>query len=144
MNEPYGNSVVFWLRQAYLAQRRALDETLSVHHLSAAQLDVLMPLWERDGLEQRELQERAGVSSATLTRLLDGLVDRQLVERRPSADDARVNVLFLTSQGHTLQESLQESAAQFMARALTDFSPAEAMLLRDWLRRFASNLGTSS
>src|SRR5690349_1300646 len=122
-NETYCNSVVFRIRQAYLMQRRALDEVLAAYGLSAAQLDILMPLWTCECIEQRELQERVGITSATLTRLLDGLVEHQLVERRPSIDDARVNVLCLSKQGRELCDTLNHTAAQFAARALAGFSP---------------------
>lgn len=139
---PYGDSIAFWLRQAYLAQRRALDEVLAQYGLSAALLDILWPLWERDGIEQRELQERAGVTSPTLTRLLDALGERHLIERRPHPEDARAKLIFLTSEGYALRSALGTASAQFMTRALAGFSQPEIMLLREWLRSIATNLGS--
>ena len=140
----YGDSVAFWLRQAYLVQRRVLDEVLAEHGLSAALLDILWPLWDHDGIEQRELQEIAGVTSPTLTRLLDGLVERHLIERRPHSEDARAKLIFLTDEGYALRTTLGATSAQFMTRALAGFSQPETQLLREWLRRIATNLSSPS
>src|SRR5688500_17338375 len=95
----YLNSPIFWLRRATLAMHRAVHEELSSQQLTGAQFALLLNRWQQDGLEQLELQERLDVSSPTLTGVIDTLVERGLVERRLSPDDARVKQLFLTAGG---------------------------------------------
>lgn len=130
-----------WLRRAHLAMRKALDEGLTEYGLSAAQLDVLGHLWGEDGLEQRELQERLGITSATLTGIVDGLVQRQYVERRLSPDDARVKQLFLLKRGRARRDELRAGAREFRKRGLAGFSPEEEAQLEALLRRVAANYG---
>lgn len=137
-------STVFWLRRAYLMMRKALDEEIAGYGLTAVQLDVLMYLWQEDGMEQRTLQEHMGITSATLTGIVDGVVERKLVERHLSPDDARVKQLFLTSAGRALHDRLGSSADEFEQRLLGGFSATEAALLREWLRRMAINAGDTS
>ncbi len=50
----------------------------------------LVARWKEDGLEQRILHEQLGVTSPTLTGVIDGLVRSGYVERRPYPEDGRV------------------------------------------------------
>jgi DNA-binding MarR family transcriptional regulator len=128
------------VKQAYLAMRRCMDESLAPFGLTAAQFDVIQHLLEHDGLEHRVLQEHLAVSSPTLTTIVDGLVARGFVERRLSPEDARVKQLFLTSAAHQLHSQLDEAGRQFQALMFADFSPHEVGLFLHWLNRLTANL----
>lgn len=137
----YLDSPLFWLRRATLAVQKAFGDEMSQHGLSAAQFEVLRHLWRRDGMEMRALQERLGVTSPTLTGVVDGMVERGMVERRLSPDDARVRLVFLTEAGRALEERFGGVVCKVEDRLLSGFSPAECVLLKDWLRRIAANVG---
>jgi DNA-binding MarR family transcriptional regulator len=139
----YLDSPIFWLRRAALALRKAHDEEMHAHDLSNAQFEVLRHLWERDGLEQRQLQDRLGVSSPTLTGIVDGLAARGLLERRLSSDDARVKLLFLTAAGRAMECQVEAAMVRVQSRLLAGFSASESALMHDWLRRIAQNMGVS-
>jgi DNA-binding MarR family transcriptional regulator len=134
----------FCLKQAYLAMRKALDEALQPYGLTAAQFDVLQYLWMQDGMEHRELQERLGVSSPTLTNVIDSMVDRDLVERRISPQDARVKLIYLTPHARQLHEQLGTAGEHFAARMLQGFSRSEAGLFVEWLKKVTRNLDSIS
>ncbi len=72
-------------------------------------------LWKEDGLEQRVLHEQLGVTSPTLTGVIDGLVRSGYVERKPHPEDGRVNQLFLTAEGHTLGGRINEQVALYQS-----------------------------
>ena len=134
----YRDNPMFWLRRASLAMRKAVDEELHTHGLTGAQFEVLRQLWEHDRLELRSLQERLGITSPTLTGIVEGLVERQVIP-----EDARVKQLCLTAHGQSLNEQICEAIEQAHARLLAGFSPAEATLLKDWLQRIVANAGDS-
>jgi DNA-binding MarR family transcriptional regulator len=129
------------VKRVHLAIRRAFDEALSAHGITGPQADVLRFVSFQAGVEQRAIQERLGITSATLTGIVDGLVERELVERRLSVEDARVKQLFLTPAGCALSKGLCGLVGEVEARLLEGFSAAERALLRDWLRRMAQNVG---
>ncbi len=129
-----------WLRRAYWISRERVDDELAAYGLTWAQLEVLAQLWRKDGLEQRVLQERLGVAAATLTNMIDGLVEHRYLQRQLSPDDARVKQLFLTERGYALQEELQACARRSQARLLKGFSITEAALLHEWLQRIINNM----
>lgn len=141
MSSDHNNNPMYWLRRVQLATRHALDDEISCHGLTGIQMEVLMRLWRHDGLEQRELQEMLGVTSATLTGILDGMVERELVARRLSHEDARVKQIWLTERGNDLQQGIGSAFANVEARLLRGFSRTEVALLNDWLHRLAANMG---
>lgn len=128
------------LKRAYHAARKELDDQLAPHGLTSAHLFILDHLLAQGPTEQRRLQELVGVTSASLTRVLDVMVERGLVERRPSEEDARVNWVVPSERGLELRERLLQIQADFSRQFLRGFSPAEATLLADWLVRVARNL----
>ncbi len=129
-----------WLRRAYWNMRTAMDEELARYELTAAHLDVLTALWKEDGLEQRVLQNRLGVTAAALTSNIDKLVAHHYVQRQLNTEDARVKQIFLTERGKAIREQLGSAAWEFDSRLLKDFTPGEAALLKEWLQRMVSNL----
>lgn len=135
---------ILTLKRAYLSTRKALDDALLPYHLTAAQLDILLYLWEHDGLEQRALQDCLGITSGTLTGLVDSLSSAGYVERRLNPDDARVKQLFLMEKGQTLRNELEDMAKAFFGKFFAGFSQTEASLLREWLERLAKNMGDES
>lgn len=53
-------------------------------------------------LSQRRLAERFGCDPSNISVLVDRLVERELVERRPDPADGRVKLIAATEAGHTL------------------------------------------
>jgi DNA-binding MarR family transcriptional regulator len=135
---------LFSLKRAFQATRKAMDEQLAPFGTTWAQLDVLIYLLKNGQAEQRKLQSALGVTSATLTRMIDLMVDRGLLERQQSAQDARVNWIAPTEKAVALCHTLAQSERGFLGQAFRGFSPAEITLLTDWLSRLANNMGDSS
>jgi DNA-binding MarR family transcriptional regulator len=135
-------NVLFWMKRAQLAVRRALDEEMASFGLTAAQGEILGPLAHTpEGILHKELVEWLGVSSPTLTNLVDTLIDKGLVERRTSPQDGRAKRLYATEAGCTLAMQIVRSAGQRMQRLMDGFSETEREQFGDFLRRLARNAG---
>lgn len=137
------NGILPWLKRAYFAGKKAFDEALAAYGLTATQLEVLRLVWQDEGVEQRILQERLGIASPTLTGIVDRLVDRQMLVRNSSEEDARVKLLFLTDQGRAIHTELVAIHQHAHARLLKGFSSAEIALLEQWLQRMTANIEAS-
>lgn len=137
----YLDSMMFWLKRAYLSARKALDQALQGYGLTGSQFELLRHVLDEDGIEQRALQQRLHISSPSITGLVDALVSRGLVRRGVDADDARVKRLFITSAGRELGEDVHRRAAGIEAQMLAHFSPAEQALVKEFLARMVANLG---
>ncbi|MGH2588525.1 MAG: MarR family winged helix-turn-helix transcriptional regulator [Dehalococcoidia bacterium] len=136
--------MVFALKRAYLAARRSLDDRLAPHGLTATQTEILVHLDRHGRLEQRRLQAAIGVTSATLTRILDGMTSRGFVERETMQRDSRANWVVLTPTGRERLHALKPLLAAFMEDLRRGFSDAEAVLLTEWLLRVAASMGDES
>lgn len=83
---------------------QAIDAHFARYSLSKGKFTLLMQLFQADekGLTPSECAERAGVTKATITGLLDGLERDGLVKRFPDSEDRRMLRLQLTEQGRDL------------------------------------------
>jgi len=72
------------------------------HGVSVAQCYALESLGARDGLTMGELAASQRVAVSTMTRVVDQLVSRGLVDRRADVADRRVLRVFLTGEGRRL------------------------------------------
>lgn len=131
------------LKRTYLLMRKALDERLSPYRLTTSQFEILGFLYAEPPLEQQQLQRRSGVTSATLTGILDTLEQRGYIARSPSPSDGRAKDVALTALGSDLFAQLIDVFHEFEQDMLGGFSQPERLLLTDWLERIAHNLGYS-
>jgi DNA-binding MarR family transcriptional regulator len=70
-----------------------------------------------------ELAQRFGVSRPTITRMVDGLVKKGLVERHVGREDRRVALTSLTAQGRQMLEATEERATRSMSDLLATLPP---------------------
>lgn len=130
------------LKRAYLAMRRALEQTLKPFNFTSAQFDVLQFLLHEDGMEHRELQRRLAIASPTLTNILDGMERDGHVVRRADPHDGRVKRLYLGAAARKLCASAAFCAAgdALVARMFDGFSEKERQAFARALSRIEVNL----
>jgi len=120
--------------------RTYADQRARQFGMTRAQWAVLARLEYNEGLKQSELAEMLDLQPITLTRLLDGLADNGLIERRADPDDRRAKRLFLTPAARPLLERLTELGEDLMATALAGLEPAEIAALLESLTAVKENL----
>src|SRR6201985_1956993 len=86
--------------------RTYADHAAGQFGMTRAKWAVLARLDRFEGIKQSELAEMLDLQPISLTRLLDGLADNGLIERRPDPGDRRAKRLFLTPAAHPLLERL--------------------------------------
>jgi MarR family transcriptional regulator for hemolysin len=108
--------------------------------MTRAKWAVLARLDRFEGLKQTELAEMLDLQPITLTRLLDGLADNGLIERRPDPDDRRAKRLYLTPSARPLLERLTDLGEDLMATALAGLDAAEVEAVLGNLTTVKENL----
>ncbi|MFI4999908.1 MAG: MarR family winged helix-turn-helix transcriptional regulator [Reyranellales bacterium] len=101
---------------------------------------VLAALRERDGRPMGDLSQTTSIEVSTLTRLVDGMETKGLVNRRRAASDARVVALQVTAAGRRLTKRILPIAKRYEQVALKGFGPREAETLKAALRRLYANM----
>lgn len=132
--------VFFLFTQIFGRRNRQLAEALRALAISIPQWRVLAVLHERPDLTMSELAELATVDRTTLTRALDNMVRRRLIERRADARDRRSVRLRLTNSGSAAFFRVLPRVIEQNERALAGFSRTEAGALRAMLHRMVDNL----
>lgn len=88
-----------------------------------------------DGLRVTELIGDALLTQAGVSRLVDRLEQRGLVERHPDPDDARASRVVLTAAGRETQRRLGRAHARHVAEAMTRaLTPEQLVTLRELAR----------
>jgi MarR family transcriptional regulator for hemolysin len=110
--------------------RQALDSRLSAVGLTDATWAPLMHLHELgSGISQSDLAAAVGLDGSSLVRLLDILVERALIERRPHAVDRRVKVVHLTPAGRRTVASIRKRLHAIESELLADVDAQDAQVV---------------
>lgn len=136
MNESAG----FLLCMASNAIDRKLAEEVKKKcpGLTAAQWKILMLIGNDKCKNAAELAGVMNCDMASITRLLDRLEAKGLVQRRRSTVDRRLVDISLTDRGQELVPRLPEAPVEMMKRMFRDFSKEEIDQLNRFLRRIIS------
>jgi DNA-binding MarR family transcriptional regulator len=122
---------ISWLAQRQLMQ--LLDEDR--FRLTPPQFYTLLSLEQADEMKMSDLAEATQQSAASLTGVVDRLVDKQLVERSRPQKDRRQVVVLVTQRGRELITEIRQDRRDRMQAALTQLSEAEIELLLHLLDR---------
>jgi MarR family transcriptional regulator, transcriptional regulator for hemolysin len=120
--------------------RTYADQAAARYGMTRAKWAVLARLDRFEGLKQAELAEMLDLQPISLTRLLDGLAENGLIERRPDPEDRRVKRLYLTPDARPLLERLTELGEDLMETALAGLDPVDVSALLAHLSTVKENL----
>lgn len=118
---------------------RGIDQRMQPLGLTAMQWEPLLLLSLQRVDTVAALARESQVNCGAMTRMLDRLADKQLVERRRSDTDRRVVHLELTGKGRDLAGELLPIISEELHRHLRDFSPEETRILTELLQRMLTN-----
>jgi DNA-binding MarR family transcriptional regulator len=106
--------------------RNYIDHRAKSRGTTRAQWIVLYRLRQQEGLSQVDLADVLELQPISLVRLLDRLVEHDLLERRHDPKDRRANRLFLTASGRQLVDDLDSLSDSIAVEVLQD-APAVAI-----------------
>ncbi len=116
------------LVRAVKHQARFAETYGPLHELGGSQVMVLFNLLEGRKLTS-ELSRNFNVTSPTMSRIVDALVDKSYVERQPDPDDRRCIYLQLTPQGVDLATNAREQSRKALASYLSPLSESQLLEL---------------
>lgn len=116
------------------------ERILTPFDFTIEQFHLLKHMSTATGLSQRDLGAIANKTAGNMTRILDRLESKALVQRRANPLDRRASLVFLTPKGQTQVDQVQEVFASFSGQLLQGISKEEEELVRDTLRKLQDNL----
>lgn len=135
-------SVGYLIAQLRARLVSALDAESAPHDITAAQWSTLMSIGSGHGRTAAELCRRTSCDTGSMTRMLDRLEEKGLIQRIRSTEDRRaVNIAF-TAAGAELFPKLPAIAIRVLNRHLRGFRRDELDQLKNLLRRMLANAET--
>ena len=119
--------------------RRGVELRMAAHGLTDAQWKPLWLLQSGQATTANELARRMDVDAGAITRLVDRLEAKGLIERLRSAADRRVVHLRLTDAGLAASAEVPHVLASVNNDLLQGFSEADWKQLRKLLERLSAN-----
>jgi len=138
-NYAAADSVGYLLNQVMISMRRQVEQAMTAHDLTAAQW---YPLWKlkRDGPgTAQELARDMDIDAGAMTRLIDRLAAKGLLQRLRCDTDRRRVMLTLTAAGEAVAGHVPQVLADVNNAYLRDFSRDEWQQLKALLRRMLAN-----
>jgi len=131
-------------RQIYLTSLQLqihADKGLQPFGITLEQLRPLKLLSAAGGaVGQRQLSEMANKTPANMTRILDRLAAKGLVERQPDPEDRRAFTVVLTTDGKDMVSKAESLFSAYLQQVLTGISEQEEKVCRTVLDTIMMNL----
>jgi len=125
---------VFLLGKAYQKAHGDFKKRLKPYNLTNMQHLVLEGLWYKPGVTAAELGKILILDKATLSGVLDRMVDGGWITKEQDNEDRRVFHIFPSDKACQLKDKLINERKEANRYLLRDFSMEEQILLRHFLR----------
>ena len=119
---------------------KGLQDRIAPLGIVIGQFPILLELWQKDGVSQRELLAKLDVEQATLANTLNRMERDGLIKRTKHPADARAQQIWLTKQTMQLRDGAYQSAQDQNKAALGALNDAEQAQLIDFMRRIIAGL----
>lgn len=129
------DNILWLLKQAWYFSLTSVNESVSEHGVSTAQIGMLRQLASEPGLSGAELARRMLISPQGVQLGLKELERRELVERKQDPQHGRILQAFLTDHGRQVAEAVVSDAITAQDRVFGVLSDAEQATLRELLGR---------
>ncbi len=133
------DSIGYLMRQIVATISLITDERMAEHGLTDAQWKPLLMIQQGQCKTAAELSRMACSDAGAVTRMLDRVEAKGLVQRTRSSEDRRVINIGLTEEGSRTAAMVPHVLADVLNSVLVGFSEAEARQLKGMLQRVLTN-----
>lgn len=120
--------------------RNIAERYLCPFDLTVEQMHLLKNLTMDSGVTQKTLGAITNKTPANLTRLLDRLEGKTLIERRSDPGDRRAYLVFLTEKGMNLIKDIHDSFQEFSSSLHSGITDDMQQIVRTCLERMRVNI----
>ena len=121
----------------FIEECRAFD-------LTPVQYAALVAIHTHPGIDATRLSAVIAFDRSTLGSVIERLVAKKLIDRKPSGEDKRVKLLYLTRAGAAILRDIMPSVEKAQARILQPLKPADRKVLLSLLTQLVDLNNESS
>lgn len=137
--DPLSARVFQALRKTLHVHRQLMMKTLAERGTHPGEAVCLRLLAQHDGMSQRDLADMLHLSRPRVTTILQALEKAGTIVRRPDETDQRLTRVYLTAQGHLVEEELRSLTVEFINRTIGTMTVADRSELERLLEELAAN-----
>lgn len=119
---------------------KGLQDRIAPMGIVIGQFPILLELWQKDGVSQRDLLGKLDIEQATLANTLNRMERDGLISRTKHPSDARAQQIWLTKHARAVRAKAYKAASEQNELSLADLSEAEQAQLMDFMRRIVFTL----
>jgi DNA-binding MarR family transcriptional regulator len=136
------NTTGFMIRIVQLQIFQAFFDSFSARNLTTGAYTALVAIRDNPGIQQGVLADCMLIKRSNMTKLINGLEARDLVERRMSTVDKRAIDLYLTAKGKAAITQMFDEITAHDLDTTSALSPTERDMLLEYLARISADLRT--
>ena len=132
----------FYITQIKQLQDRIFEKMLLENgiEISGGQGRILFILWKTDKLTISEISEKTSLAKNTVSVVVDGMVNKGILERNINPDNRRQTIISLTDYAKSLKEKYEIVSQQMNTLFYQGFSEEEQQQFEKYLARILETL----
>lgn len=132
----------FYISQIKQLQDRIFERLLLENgiEISGGQGRILFILWKTDNLTISEISEKTSLAKNTVSVVIDGMVNKGIVERTINPKNRRQTIVSLTDYAKSLQTKYEAVSQQMNLLFYQGFSEEEQQQFEQYLARILETL----
>jgi len=134
------NTVGALMGKIHRAMKRFMEGQMKNSDITPPQFEVLLTLWEKDGLALNEVGKLLARDGPTITGIIDRLEQKQLVLRKRNANDRRCIQVMLTPKARGMKDEMTSRLQDSLQKILGDLTRLEMEQLESILTKMHMNI----
>ncbi len=132
----------FYITQIKQRQERIFERLLRENgiEISGGQGRILFVLWKNDHLTISEISRETSLAKNTVSIIVDGMVQKDILERNINPDNRRQTIISLTEYAKNLQEKYEQVSQEMNHLFYQGFTEAEREIFEQYLARILDTL----
>lgn len=119
---------------------KGLQDRIAPLGIVVGQFPILLELWQKDGVSQKDLLNKLDIEQATLANTLNRMERDGLITRTKHTADARVQQIWLSDLAINARNEAYQAAHDQNEAALAALSKSEQAQLMDFMRRIIGSV----
>ncbi|MDB5745039.1 MAG: MarR family transcriptional regulator [Polaromonas sp.] len=140
LDDNLDDAIGFLIAETSRHVRRSLYARIAEHDVRGGSWYPLRVLWQRDGLTQREIADRLGITEPSVQEMIRAMEKDGLVERRRDEADKRKIHIHLSPHARKLRKPLLAISDEVNQIAMSGLTPGDQQLLKLLLKRVKISL----
>ncbi len=132
----------FYITQIKQLQDRIFEKMLveSGIEISSGQGRILFVLWKKEGLTVGEISRQTSLAKNTVSVVVDGMVQKGLLERKINPENRRQTIISLTENAKAMREKYEAVSERMRVLFYQGFSEQELKQFEGYLARIRNTL----